>query len=738
MKGYSDILGSVDSAFYYVERKETPMNIGALTIFEGTMDFEVLTQYVEARLEACPRYHDRIVQAPFRLGQPTWINDPDFYIGDHVKRVRLPEPGTHEQLRVLAGDLVSKTLNRSHPLWEIYCIEGLKGKTALLFKVHHCMVDGLAAVELFTFLTDFTPDYTAPTHPIIHDAPRLPDSVDLLVDSLWRDAEHHLKLLRKLGTESFKLLGNLTEESRRLKMLVGILHVINGNLRPIKKLPINGRNTGKQTLVWAEFALDDVHTIRATRRASVNDVMLTVLARAIESYTAAHGGSEQKFVRMLVPVNVRHDEEKGEYGNRISVLPIDVPFHTSDPLEHLDAVRRYSQVMKESGLAFTMDLVLTLPSLMPSVAQKPIWDLAPTAFALLAHTWCTNVASPPVPVYLLGHQLEHVYGFFPLNPSMGLAAVIVSYNGRITLTLVLDEGIVRDARSFEGHMKDAFRDLAKAAHVPLPASPRTAVERPVDMPQSEPPPAAAPASLTPQASVPSAELLSIPAPPAASFTNGKKDEAVDAPKPARKPRRKKTVASEPPVFNAAAADSATVEAEISPAPEAVPAPEPPAPTAAPAPEVVVVAAPLVKPADPAPAHPRLFSEPWAQQFREVINSSRSYRDASTGWTAGSLALVIEASPANGFDQPAAVWLDLHRGVCRGARATTPDAARRDADFVIQGSYAAWMDALNGRASPLAMLTTGRLQLKKGLLLRLLPFTRSANELVGCAQRVPWS
>lgn len=732
MRSYSDILGSVDSAFYYVEQPETPMNLGALTIFEGTMDFDVFIKYVEARLANAPRYRERIVQAPLRLGQPTWIADPHFYIGDHVMRVRVPGEGTEAELQGFAGQLVARTLDRAHPLWEIYFIEGLKGRTALLFKVHHCMVDGLAAVELFTFLTDFTPSYTPPPPAPPHNAPRLPEQTDLLLDSLRRDVDHHLKLFRKLGTESLKMFGQLTDDTRRLKMLVALVHLINNNLRPIKKLPINGKNTGRQILVWSEFPLEAIHAIRATRRASVNEVMLTMLARAVQRYTDKRGGSDQRFLRALVPVNVRHGEEKGDYGNRISVLPIDLPFHVDDPLDNLEEVRRNSLVMKESGLALTMDLVLTLPALMPSIMQKPIWDLTPGAFALLAHTWCTNVASPPIPVYLLGHEMQHVFGFFPLNPSMGLASVIVSYNGHITMTLVMDEGIVREPQALGEYLREAFRDLCRAAGVK--------VGEPVRSGEEAMPAPVAQANGAMQQKPEAVALPVTPAEPAAPTSvrqNGRaptrKKSSASAP-PSEPKRPRKAAAKTTPALNTdapasviqAAAD--IVEHTLTVVEEEVRAPEPPL-----TPESEAASAPVIE-AGP----PKLFSESWAQALREEINHSPAYRDASTGWTAGSLALVIEASPAHGFAQPAAVWLDLYRGVCRGARALSLDAAKRDADFVIQGSYEAWMDALHGRMAPLIMLTTGRLQLKKGLLLRLLPFTRSANELVGCAQRVPWS
>jgi hypothetical protein len=130
MRQYSAILGPVDSAFYYVERPETPMNIGALTIFDGLIDFDDLVRHIELRLPQIPRYRDRIVQAALHLGQPTWIPDPDFYIGNHVKRFQIAPPGSDAQLHEAVGQLLSQMLDRSRALWEIHVIEGLTGQTA--------------------------------------------------------------------------------------------------------------------------------------------------------------------------------------------------------------------------------------------------------------------------------------------------------------------------------------------------------------------------------------------------------------------------------------------------------------------------------------------------------------------------------------------------------------------------------------------------------------------------------
>jgi putative sterol carrier protein len=134
---------------------------------------------------------------------------------------------------------------------------------------------------------------------------------------------------------------------------------------------------------------------------------------------------------------------------------------------------------------------------------------------------------------------------------------------------------------------------------------------------------------------------------------------------------------------------------------------------------------------------KLFSESWAQAFQQAINASDAYRKASLNWQAGSLAFVMKAAPAQGFLDDTAVLMDLHKGVCRSAHSLPAAAALQQAAFVIEGDHRTWLRVLGGAAPPLIMLMRGDLHLKKGSLIRLLPFTQSAQELLHSAQRVPW-
>lgn len=692
---FASFLGPVDTAFYYVESEVAPMNIGSVSIFEGKVSYPEVLRTVDSRIHRAPIYQQKIVQAPLSLSAPMWVFDPDFDIRKHVFQVQIDPPNDDEALRLTASRLLSNPLDRDKPLWEIHVIEGLSdNRTALFFKIHHCMVDGLAAVELFTLLFDLTPE-VAPLEPKpLYNPPEEPTAGEIIVEAFKRDLPHKFNILKKLGDDVGTMFNVFTHKEPRRKALVGIANVVNDNLKPIRKLPINGKNSGRQQLAWAEFSLAEVRGIKSARDASVNDVVLSVLAAAVERYARdQEPDGIQEFLRVLVPVSMRLEQERGSFGNRISVLPVDINFDHKTPLNRLQGVKDYTTMMKESALSNSLDMLLTVPALLPSLAQPLVWSVAPVAFSVLAHTWCTNVAGPQIPVYLRGHKLIRNYGFFPLNPSMGLACVVLSYNQRITMTLVADSAIVPDVRVIRDYLYDCYEELRTAAKVDRIEP----IEFSWDKPTTPPQPAAKPAAVL----------------------NGVTGDAHPA--QAQVPVNVLEV-----VQNNEDIQEAQSAEDMTPVDDSIAEAIPDAPGLMPVPEAV--------PTAPA-GKPKLFSDAWAKAYQVAINANTDYYNASTKWTAGALAFVMRVSPANGFPQATAVLLDLYKGQCRAAHAITPQEAQDKAAFIIEGDYDNWMKVLSGKAQPLPMIVTGKLKLKKGALTRLMPFTQSAQELIKSAQRI---
>ena len=151
-------LSALDASFLYLEQSTTPMHVGAVSVFRrprSGFDYDGLVELIEQRIALVPRYRQKVRSVPGNLARPVWVDDPDFDVAYHVRRSALPKPGSDAQLTELVGRLMSRPLDHSRPLWEMYLVEGLaKGRTAVLTKTHQAMVDGISAFDIGQVILD--------------------------------------------------------------------------------------------------------------------------------------------------------------------------------------------------------------------------------------------------------------------------------------------------------------------------------------------------------------------------------------------------------------------------------------------------------------------------------------------------------------------------------------------------------------------------------------------------------
>ncbi len=159
-----DRMSPMDASFLHLENDTTPMHIGGVRIFAGPPPpFAQLRAMLAGKLDRTPRYRQKVRFVPLAAGSPVWVDDPHFNLDYHVRHTAIPAPGGEDQLRRLAGRVFSQHLDRNRPLWEIWVVEGLdEDRWALLFKVHHCMVDGVAATDLMSVMFSDDPSAAPP------------------------------------------------------------------------------------------------------------------------------------------------------------------------------------------------------------------------------------------------------------------------------------------------------------------------------------------------------------------------------------------------------------------------------------------------------------------------------------------------------------------------------------------------------------------------------------------------
>jgi len=459
-------LSPVDAAFLYLERKEIPLAIASLCIFDGEIPFAAFVRRVESKLALVPRYRQIVEMPPFNLELPVWRDDPHFDIRRHIFRVRVDPPGGEAELEALAGRIFSQRLDRTRPLWEIYVVDGLKGgRGALIFRLHHALADGVSGAGLMKVILDTTPEGAGAGRR--RGSKSLPPTVveRSLLDRISGTVRATLQgaFSVEAGLLSFaqNLFGDPTGESRK-----GLLALLPELALPVERLPFNKPCGSSRKFCWAQFDLAEVKAIRDAFGGTLNDVVLAVLTRALARYVRLHRQTTVKrFVRIICPVSLRHGREIGDLGNLISFMPVALPMDVRDPAEMLRAVSARTETMKHAGAAQLLLLVAGCIAAAPAPLQALFWWGLPELIlpAPLLNMICTNVPGPDVPLYAVGRRMLASYPQVPTGYDLGVNVAVETYDGKLFFGLIADAQVASDVNRLRDFLYTSFGELRGAA-----------------------------------------------------------------------------------------------------------------------------------------------------------------------------------------------------------------------------------------------------------------------------------
>ncbi len=470
-------LGALDAAFLNFETKEMPLHIGSVCVFDGAIPFERFVAVIASKLDLIPRYRETVAFPFLNIGYPSWQQDAAFDIRRHIHHVTLEAPGSKEQLRELAGRVFTPLLDRNKPLWEIHVVDGLaKGRSALICKVHHCMVDGVAGIGLMNIMLDASAKDTRPRRGKPFHPRKPPDAAALFMEAL---TDSLAQIPKRLADARDALLDYGSLLSGDKTAALGLERVVDRMpelLSPLEHLPFNRQCSGERGVYWTEFSFAETHAIKAAYGCTINDVVLTVVAGAVAEYTKLHGQTvKNRSFRPLVPVNVRGPHQSiGAFGNLISLLPVALPLGIRDPLKRLAHIHELTQAMKGARTPELLRASLAWLGLLPPPVQAALagnlgW--LNTAIPLF-HMVCTNVAGPQVPLYTCGKRMVACYPHVPTGMDVGISVAIESYDGKLYFALTTDALAAPDGGRMIGFLEAAFRELREAAGVPAESKPR--------------------------------------------------------------------------------------------------------------------------------------------------------------------------------------------------------------------------------------------------------------------------
>ena len=465
-------LTTTDSSFLYFEKKEAPMHIGSVHLFEGEVPFEDFIAMMDAKMHLIPRYQQIVKFDPFNLAHPTWEYDQHFDIRNHIFKLQIDAPGGEKELVELSSRVFTPVMERNKPLWDIFWIYGLEGgNSAMIARIHHCMVDGISGIDLIKIILDISPEIKIPIKPDAarQRAERL-DPTRQFFDSILGGMEEGMNRWMEFQNGLLNLTQAFIEQPTRDAM-TKVSSDLPGMATPAAVLPFNQQCSGERRLVWSEFSFADVRAIRAALGGTVNDAALTILSGAVARYVAAHGQeTKNRSVRFMVPVSLRQADQRGALGNLVSILPVEIPLDLPDAAERFRYINQKTSTLKGGRVAEGVNLFSALMGVLPAPLQALAGVLATMPMPAV-NMVATNVPGPQVPLYTLGVKMIGYYPYVPVGYAVGCGCAILTYDQKITFGLTADVQAMPDVEKLRDFLNVSFAELLKAAGVEKSDSP---------------------------------------------------------------------------------------------------------------------------------------------------------------------------------------------------------------------------------------------------------------------------
>jgi diacylglycerol O-acyltransferase / wax synthase len=432
-----DRLSATDAGFYYAETENAPLHVGSVAVFEGPApSYGDLVRLLLSKLPLVPRYRQRVREVPFNLGRPLWVDDPHFQILYHVRHTAVPKPGGSEQLRNLAGRVLGQRLDMAKPLWEVWLVEGLEDdRWAIISKVHHCMVDGVAGTDLMQVMFDLDPnaEQAAPRN---WSPQRTPSSLAMLAGALTETATAPLRQLVHSPDAVTTGAKGLVGSARAA--VSAVPQMARQALTPLART-LTGPIGPHRRWAWADAEFEDLRTARTALGGTVNDIVLTAITRGFRELLTGRGAlGADTVVRTMVPISVRKEGERGSLDNRVTAVFVDLPVGEADPRARLAAIRSQMDQYKRTMQAVDARSIIGMGDY-----------VAPTLLALgvrsamqTGQMWCqavtTNVPGPRVPLYVLGKRMVSAHAYVPIGGGTRVSIGIFSYLDTMTFGINAD------------------------------------------------------------------------------------------------------------------------------------------------------------------------------------------------------------------------------------------------------------------------------------------------------------
>lgn len=456
-------VSGMDATFLYGETENSPMHIGSVVIIKGALQFSDFKKLILSKLHVLPKFRQRLMFAPMSIDHPFWVDDPDFNINMHLNHVALPKDKDWKELRTMASKIFSKPLDRNRSLWEFTFVEGLDhlsqvepGSVAIISKIHHVAIDGMAGAGIMASLFDLNPEPSPIKEPKPWKPKPLPNELSLILKTGLGFAKNPLRLP--------KLLKESLEATVKAGFVTRVQHL------DLPTAPFTAPNTPLNGIIAAErkwntsiISLDRAKALKNKMRTTLNDVLLAICAGALRRYLLEKKMLPKKPLVAMVPVSTRSAGDNNG-GNQLNAMLIQLATHIEDPIERLEKI--YANTIQGKtyqgavGAKTLSNLAEAVPFGIANNAARMYtrFNLA-KMHSPVFNVVITNVPGPQIPIYMQGHRVLHVMGMAPIIDGMGLIITILSIDGQISISPTSDIKSMPDLDRFSDYILDAANEL---------------------------------------------------------------------------------------------------------------------------------------------------------------------------------------------------------------------------------------------------------------------------------------
>ena len=443
---------SIDAAWLRMDQPTNLMMIVGVLMFDEPLDFARLQGVIEQRLLSFPRFRQRVTYPLGPGGQPHWEDDPTFDLRAHLRRVALPAPGDQQVLEQLVSEYMSTPLDPTKPLWQFHLIEGFGGGCALLSRLHHCIADGIALVQVLLSMTDATPDGEPPVAHSSSPFGAAVRSATKVVSAAQKVASETLDRGQRIWNDPLRLLDMLQDGASSTAAMGKLL-----TLPPDPLTLLKGQLGVTKLAVWSQpIAMEAVKQVGRVTTSTLNDVLLSCVAGALRQYLIGRGEAiDGLSIRAAVPVNLRPLDAPLALGNQFSLIFLSLPVGIDHPLERLIALKENMDSLKSSAEALVAWAILNAIGVVPEAIQRSVVSI----FGSKATGVMTNVPGPKQTIYLAGRAVRDIMFWVPQSGYLGLGVSILSYAGQVRVGICTDAGLVPDPGQLVAAFHSEFNAL---------------------------------------------------------------------------------------------------------------------------------------------------------------------------------------------------------------------------------------------------------------------------------------